>query len=385
MNYNNPIPEKTAGIVRYSCGFLFLAFCFSFLFFIQGDVLAEVQHMMSNGLTKYSIVVGAVLITVVLQIIQWVVGLFIHFPNKCYAISYLPSYLGLAMLSDLDSNIDGDFVWGCWRWLMPLLLVLWIIVIGIVKSSESDENDRHHSMAALLLPNYLIIFIMILGVGFVPSIKSVKQCELKVERLICDKNYVAATAVGINAWESSERLTQLRMYALSKQGLLGDSIFCYPQEFGAKGLLDIKDTSLARRFPTRNIEFSLGAFPGVTIKSTKRFLERLAEDSIATEQGKQYLLCYALLEKNMMEFNERFTSVYGDTIECTVPRAYQEAIVMQHPEYTVDSLPIYINKEYVKMYHDYLNMKEELGDNHKQKNLTRRKYGKCYWWYYDNK
>lgn len=384
MNYNNPILEKTAGIVRYSCGFLFLAFCFCYLYFLQGDVLAEVQYVYSGGLTHYSLLGGAVIITLVLQLLQWVLRFFIHLPDRFYALTYVPSFIGLAMITSLDSNVEGTWVWGAWKWLLPLLLILWVLVVLVIKRIDDLSEKTHLSVPSLMWPNFLTLFAFICLCSAASSTSSAEMSELKVERLLSEKDYETAAGVGLRSLETTPRLSYLRMYALSKQGLLADSMFSYPQYYGTKGLIDITDTSTSCRFPMQNIELSLGAFAGTTIHTSQRFLERLQEDSVATEQGRQYLLCYYLLDRNLNRFNKVLTTIYGDTITSVLPRAYQEAVVMQHPEYRVDSLPIYINKVYVEGYHAYMAMKDSLGNTSAMKNITRRMYGNTYWWYYDN-
>lgn len=384
MNYNNPIMQKTVGIIRYSCGFLFAAFCFCYLFFLCGDVLAEVQHVLSGGLTTYSILVGAVVITFLLMALQWLVNKFVHLPDKFHALTYVPSFLALAMLSDMDQNLKGEFVWGMWLWLLPVVVIVWIIAIVVVRELTRNVDSVQASLQSQMWPNYLLMFIMLCACGFVPSTTAVRQYEQKVERLLSVKDYEAAAGVGCKSLDASARLTQLRMYALAKQGLLADSMFSYPQYYGTRGLVDIQDTAIDNRFPMQNIELYLGAFAGKSVRTNKRFLELLAvEDTMPTSQSQQYMLCYHLLDKDLHSFNKYLHQVYGDTITAELPRAYQEAIIMQH-EYTPDSLPIYINKVYVERYENYRSLRMTLLDETEKSNLTRREYGNTYWWYFEN-
>lgn len=384
MNYNNPIPQKTVGIIRYSCGFLFLAFCFCYLFFIQGEVLAEVQYVLSNGLTSYSLLGGALIITLVLMVMQWVVSLIVRLPNKFHALTYVPSFVALGMLSDLDQNLEGNFIWGMWMWLLPLIIVLWLVAIAVIKGNNDADAGFNRSFPSLLWPNYLTMLVMVCLCGFVPKATDSKQYELRVERLLEMKQYDEAAGVATKSLVASPRLTQMRMYALLKQGLLADSMFSYPQLHGTKGLLDISDTVRNCRFGTRNIEAALGHYSGKGIRTTKRYLEIITADSLVTPNSQQYLLCYYLLEKNLEDFNTYLHKVYGDTIKEELPRYYQEADIIQHPEYRVDSLPIYINKVYVERFKDYQAMKDTIKDGVERRNYTRRNYGDTYYWYFEN-
>ena len=385
MYRNRNRRQNTVGIIRYSCGFLFIAFVFCYLAFLRGEVLAEVQHVLSNGLTHYSVYIGAFIITALLQLLQLVVSRLIRVPDKCYFLTYVPSFVALAMLIGMDQNMDGKFVWGVWRWLLPLIILAWLIVLFILRRFEfTEKEDRSTTIQSRMWPNYMMLLAMICACGFVSNTPAVDQYELKTERLLLQKNYEAAAAVGIQSLDATERLTQLRAYALSKQGLLGDSLFTYPQYYGESGLLDIHDTVSSRRFPMENIEYYLGGAAGQSVKSNQRFLEILAlEDSVPSEQSRQYLLCHYLLCRNLHSFDKTLHTVYGDTIKEMLPRHYQEAVIMQHA-YTPDSLPIYINKVYVERFAQYDSLKRSITDPVERKNRTRRVFGDTYWWYYEN-
>lgn len=383
MYRNRNISQNTVGILRYSCGFLFSAFLFCYLAFIRGEVLAEIQFELSKGVTHYSILAGAIIITVFLQIVQVVVSRVIHMPDKYYYLTYVPSFIALYMIINIDGNVGGELVWGVWKWLLPLLLLAWGATVLAITRAEPDVYGTKPTIQAMLWPNYLCMLAMICICGFLSNTPSQLQYELKVERLLEQKEYESASEVATSSLEATSRLTQLRMYALSKQGLLGENIFRYPQYFGVNGLFDIKDTVKSHRFPIDRIFIHLGALPGKSIKSNFRYIDLLAHnDSISTEQSRQYLLCYHLLNKKLGAFNSDLTYVYGDTIVNELPRAYQEAVIMQN-EYTQDSLPLFINKDYVERYAKYKSMKKSISDATERKNRTRREFGDTYWWYYD--
>ena len=96
------------------------------------------------------------------------------------------------------------------------------------------------------------------------------------------------------------------------------------------------------------------------------------------------MMCYLLLDKDLEGFNYEFNRIYGDSLSYEVPRAYQEAIILQHPEFVGSSIPIYINMNNVDRYAGYLAMKDSITDKVERKNRTRREYGDTYWWYFDN-
>ena len=74
MNYNNPIPSTFSLVIRLSSIVLFALFSFLYLFCLQCDVLAEAQYVFSGGVTSYSRLWGALIITAILLAVQGVVA-----------------------------------------------------------------------------------------------------------------------------------------------------------------------------------------------------------------------------------------------------------------------------------------------------------------------
>ena len=248
MNYNHPFRQKTAGLIRYSCGILFMLFSFCYLFFLQGEILAEAQFVYSKGVTTYNIFIGAVIITVVLQIIQWIVSMLSRLPSRWHALSYVPSLLLLAILTDVNQEAMLHFSFGAWVWVAPIVLVVYIALVIIAKVVDADFENYAIDIKSQIYPNFIILFLLILCVGAIPQSTDVYHFELKTERLILEGDYEAASNVGERSLRTSPRLTQLRMYALSKQGLLAERLFEYPQYYGSLGLLDVTDTLDYYRF-----------------------------------------------------------------------------------------------------------------------------------------
>ena len=371
--------QKTAGLIRYSCALLFILFSFCYLFFLQGEILAEAQFVYSKGITSYNILIGAITITVVLQIVQWIVSLLSRLPSRWHALSYLPSMLMLAMVTDVNKEAIEHFSFGAWMWVAPCILVIYIFLVILVKNFDNDESVYRLEIKSQLYPNFIILFILMLGVGAIPQTTDVYHYELKAERLILAKDYEGAAAIGKKALHSSARLTQLRMYALSKQGLLPECLFDYPQYYGSQGLLDMADTSSLERFTTQDICFHLGAYCGTSIHTA------------------DYYLCSLLLDKRLPEFLRQLPRHYNlaDSIAGAydnLPRAYREALLqMGKKPYALqgkivigaDTLATLSDREMVARFRDYTERKAEFTDATERINRTHREYGNTYWWYYD--
>ena len=69
---------------------------------------------------------------------------------------------------------------------------------------------------------------MMVVVGLCGNSNDKQHYELKMERLLNESKYEEAVKVGAKSLVSSERLTCLRAFALSKSGLLGEKMFEYP-------------------------------------------------------------------------------------------------------------------------------------------------------------
>ena len=203
MSYNHSTLQKTTGLIRFSCGLLFMLFSFLYLYCIQGDLLAEAQFVFSNGVTTYSILLGALVITALLQMLQWLVCLvFRGFPDRWYAISYFPSFLFFSIITDVNRSVFDSFSLGSWKWLIPLALLLFVGSAIFIKKRASAEDYSSPVISMNLWPNYLILLVMILCTGSIPSTTDVYHYELKTERLIMSKEYEDACKVGVKSLAS---------------------------------------------------------------------------------------------------------------------------------------------------------------------------------------
>lgn len=397
MNYNRNRHQKTAGVIRYSCGILFMLFTFCYLFFIQGEILAEAQHVYSNGITQYSILIGAIIIAFVLQILQWLVSLASRLPARFHALTYVPSSMVLAIISSVNKDVMDSFSFGAWLWIMPLVLAVYAITVILIKNLFDESQDYFKGLKNLLYTNYIILLALILGAGSIPQTSDVYHYELKTERLLLERDYEAACRVGEKSLRSSVRLTQLRMYALAQQGLLPERIFEYPQYYGAQGLFDIADSASSHRFDNKLIFYMLGARCHSSVATTDRYFELLLADSLWNQTTADYYLCSLLLENRMKEFHEKLPLYYNlsDTVVSpydSLPKAYREALLVM-----ADADSAYVGKLYfhgdsvatlsdtamVSSYREYCGMKTGVPDILERVNKAHRIFGKTFWWYHD--
>lgn len=385
INNSKSLLENAARILSVSCGVLFVLFSFFYLFKIQGEILAEAQFVFSKGVTTYSVPIGAVVITVILYLLQFVVQLIAKIPARWYSLSFFPSFLVLTILTDINRKVFDNFTFGAWTWLVPVLLVLYIlIIIWLKKIPESNSEKEHGNIYAYLWPNYLIMLAMCIITGSRQGATDVYHYELRTERLILDGDYEEALTVGKKSLSASRRLTELRAYAMAKSGCLGESLFEYPQYYGSAGLLDINDTLSHYRLSVQEICRTLGAYCGKSIKTTDGYLKLMLDRDTANAQPLgDYYLCTLLLKKDLKSFASVLPKYYQ--INDSLPKAYSEAMLIV-PEHACDSDSLYktrIDTAIVSRFKEYKLLKNEYKNPTERINKTRRKFGNTYWWYYD--
>lgn len=411
-NLRNSVPLY----LRLIFSVIFFVYSFVFLYFIQGDLLAEAQYVYSNGLTTYSILFGAIILTVVLLIVSRVMNILFHYPSELYVLSYLPSFLLLSVITSVNIDAFRDFTFGEWIWVFPLVLVVYFILILLIipKLEHFKRKSSNNYFTKLIWKNSLIFLLLSLLTASVSNTNNVIYYELKAERLILNGKYDDVLEVGAKSLETSRRLTELRMYALAKTGRLCDDLFDYPQYYGVDGLLDISDTTESYyRFSSKNICKSMGAYCDTSIKSSVRYLQLMKEkfsivddfvldtlsnDSLIGNLCKKcyirnkkiidsYYLAYLLLDKNLDGVLRYFDNkyVFGDSL----PQAVKEALLLSKSFEFKDSLisdTCYyslVDTATVVKFIDYKLVSDTINDSTERRNRLRRKFGDTFWWYYD--
>lgn len=411
--------------VRSFCGLLFAAFSFAFLYFMQGDLLAEAQYVYSEGITTYSPLAGAFIITFILLIIQWVIRIILPFNENYYALSYFPSCMLLAILVSIDESILVNFSWGNLVWILPIILCAYLLMVYLLYKVTSLENVNNITKTdRSVWINSLMLLVMFVIVGGSANTNDIFTYELKTERLICEGRYDKAASVGEKSLRSSRRLTELRMFALANNGMLCEQMFNYPHYFGTKGLLDISDTlpgiyrvsssDVCKAIgvcPDENndtqeyLEMAFNLIDSVHLnKSVPEQMQNVADemneltdvsDSVNVQLIKDYYYAFLLLDKDINKFCTLFDTSKIDVL----PKVYSEAVVLAY-EFNmneaisnnnseqinnlqlkklysrIDSVVIKRRAEYNELYNSIPNKLERM-------NKLRRNYGDTYWWYYD--
>lgn len=378
--------NQSNSTVRWTCAIVFIAFSFLWLYFFQADVLAAAQHVMSDGKTHYNRLLGAVLITALLQLLQMLVYSVFRLSNRGHALTYFPSMLCLALISAVSIDIRHSFHWGFWWILVPLALILWVglcLVVRYIQNVEPDKNTPVFFSRPMWI-NMLVMFLMLVGVAWVSNTNAVFHYRMRAEACLIKGDYEGALDAGWESLESDVDLQMIRMYAMARSGELGERLFHYPIVGGSSVMLPTSGVSHFVRYPEDSLYHALGARPARPMLPTT-YLSRLSGLSSVSSLSRDYELCGLLLDRRLDDFVVRLLSfsVAGDSLDtANLPLHYREALTLynhlrHHPKL------IYRNPV---MEEDYRNLQEL---EHKYTDATERKgkvedwYGRTYWYYYN--
>ena len=90
INYRNH-SQRTSNKVRAMLTIVFMAYSFCYIFILQSDMLAYLQHVLSEGHTTYNRLVGSLIVVFLVFIIHAAVSAITRLPEKLYAFTFLPS------------------------------------------------------------------------------------------------------------------------------------------------------------------------------------------------------------------------------------------------------------------------------------------------------
>ena len=380
MNYNHPVKNESTVTVKVMCAVVFVAFSFLWLFFFQADTLSVAQHVLSHGQTNYNRLVGAVVITLVLLLLQAGVYGFTRLQKYSHALTYFPSMLALAVLTSTGPDIDRHFSLGSWLWLLPLLLVLWGAVVRVARTVQAYEpNAASGLFSRRLWVNVLTLVLMMFGVAVTANTNAVFHFRTHVETALTDRDFDEALRVGIRSHETDGNLMMLRMYALSREGQLADRLFEYPLVPSSDAMLPTAGGQVRMmKYPTDSLYRHLGAIPRRPMQPME-YLTTIIRTRQARPAAIDYLLCGYLLDKDLDGFVRQIGTYY--TVNDSLPRHYREALVLythlrSHPFIVYHDPILDVDFE------DFRKLEATYPDDNERKNNVMEHYANSYWYYY---
>lgn len=361
------------------CAVCFISFSFVWLYWFQADVLAVAQHVLSGGVTHYNRMLGAVIITLALYLVHLGIFAVTRLTRRTHALTYLPSMLMLAILSDIVPDANGNLFLGHWLWMAPLLIVLWGGCVWLAKQVlpfESDEKAPNGFFSRRVWLNLLQMALMMLFVAMAGNSDAVVHFRAHAETALMKGDVDEVLRVGRQSLETDEALTMMRVHALACKGELGERLFEYPVVGSGENLLP--SSSLLMMLSPDTIWRKLGARPAFRMPA-HRYYYCLEHDSLATPLVKDYVLCGHLIDRNLDAFVTDLPKYYG--IDESLPRHYREALVVYQHTHMQPALT-YHEPAIEEDWEDLRELEDACSDPAERKLRVFEKYKDSYWYYY---
>ena len=382
MNFNNPRKGDSTIVTRTVCAIVFIAFSFIWLFFFQADLLTVAQHVLSGGMTRYDRFVGAVLITVVLYLLHLGIYAITRLSKRTHALTYLPSMLVLAIISDINSDIDRRFSLGAWWVAIPVVLIVWAGLVMVARTYQRYEEDKYTDLfSRRQWINMLTMAVMMLLVALISNTNAVFHYRAHAETALLARNWDDALCAGNESLESDASLTALRAYALSRKGELGERFFEYPVKASGNDLILLGNEARLLLYPTDSLYRHLGALPrrGMT---AQHYLYNLQAAHQATPAVADYVLCMYLTDRNLDAFVQSLPRYYQVADSLPLPRHYREALVLYSHLHSHPAL-VYHDAVTDEDYQNLQQLEAGYADEAERSNAVRDKYQGSYWYYYE--
>lgn len=377
---------KNQGVLtRVMCTFVFTLFCFYYLYCYQADLLTVTQHILSKGQTHYNHFVGAVLITILALLMQMGVVRIFRKQRLAWALTFVPSALCLMMLTNICvSPVDGGIMFGAWRFVAPLLIAVFFLVVwGVNSSGLLDSLPRLWTQPIReLWANLLILVVLMLVICSAGNNDKCLHARIHAEQCLVDGDYDGALEA-VRRYDVGDRnISMLTAYALSKKGELAEHLFYYPVT-DVDGLLpNGKDVKL-ELYP----EYKMYKYLGGRYKQTmnaRRYINFQRRTNHVNKPMADYVLCAHLFDRNLDAFVVDLKKYYVLNDSVALPRHYREALTLYMHTHTTPAI-IYKDNVATTDYEDYQAMERKFANERERKNALRRMYGNTYWYYYDYK
>lgn len=343
MEYRHSPEPKTARSLSIVSGLLFWIFSFTYLAFNQAGMMRIATEQFISQNIHYNQWIGAVVITAVL----WLLGCLGHylyrFNGKLAALSYLPSYLLLGAVTSFNADMfAGVFPIRTFLWVGGVVLLFYLL--GPVKRKLSFV-ESNHSFVTGFISNLILTVLLAIATITIGNTNEDFYHEVNILCALRDGDNERALLLGKKSVEVGKEVTALRAVALHRTGKMGESLFEYPQSFGAEGL----------------------------------------KSSFFQENGEDYEVASLLLNKDLDGFYSRLNALPQMN---PLPKHYAEALILYkhlHPElsFSVD------NEELNRKFQDCLSYQKELRSSEEvkkypmaEKNRMRREFRETYWYYY---
>ena len=361
---NNKLVRRQYKTVHTLCCIVFCMFTFLYLYFYQGDVLAMAQHVLSEGATAYDSLIGACVITLVLLLVHLFVYSVASLYRWLYWLTYLPSFLILAVITDVDPGSGTQVYNYAWAWIAPLVLIVYSLMVNALGELDSLSKDLHAGsvLSKSMWINLLGITLMMITVTGIAGTDVTLHHRMKMEKCISEGDFQGALEVGSGYAGTDASLTMLRAYALAAEGQLGERLFEYPLAGGSAALYpDGSGTATAMIYGGDIMRF---------IRS-----KRMGRRSVEAD----YHLCGLLMDCRIRQFAREVQKYYS--ADSLMPRHYREAMFLYN-DIAGKGNAVAADDEMSKRYSRFSALSKKYPDRSKLKAALSPDYKGTYWYYY---
>lgn len=356
--------RNSTTMMHLTCAIIFVLFTYLYLSCYQEDVLAVAQHELSGGLTQYNYVISPILTTFVLFLLQLGVFAVTRVKKSFHVLTYFPSLLILAVITDIPVNVDTYQSLGAWAWIVPLLLIAFGGGMWVVRQLEPYEAEIHNNswLSKWTWQNVLQMVIMMVLVVLVAQGNQVFHSRMKMEHLMGEHQYTEALEVGSKMEQTDSSLTMLRVACLHRTNQMGDLLFTYPLVGGSKAMFPDSVTVKAMMWKAPKWMYPT---------HSKKYRYRIPDD---------YQLCGLLMDKKLDQF-VALVSQKCNIVSPSLPKHYKEALILYshrraHPKI------IYRNPVMEADFQDYQTLERKYSNAEEKQSALRDMYGNTYWYYY---
>ena len=379
-NYRNKKRTDSAMTIRVVCAIVFVLFSWCWIFYFQHDLLAMAQHVLSGGLTHYNRLVGAIVITVTLLLLQHLLYRLTRLGKSFYALTFFPSMLILGMITNIVPESNGGINFQFSAWVGIILLLVWGgVTYMATKLQELDEDSNSSIFSRSMWVNMLTMSIMIMITSGIGNTNAVFHYRVKAENCLLHGDLDGALDAGKESLECDENLVMLRMLALAHKNALGDKLFEYKVCGTSKTILPTGDNTNLLLYPVDSIYKFFKAVPAYKM-TPMHYLDLVRRrDSVPQKPVIDYLLSGYLIDKEIDTFARELGKYYS--LNDNLPKHYREAMVL-YTHLRSKPVAVYHNNVMDEDYSNFRELRSKYPRKMQQKGKMEEQYFGTYWYYY---
>lgn len=372
--------------INLLCAALFCAFTFIYLFFYQADVLAYGQWRLSYGVTHYNNVVGTIVIVVTLYLMRVLMCRTGRNAESVPALTYLPSMLFLALITDIDEHIVEQFSFIKYGLLLLVYVGAFLLLAWLI-NSWFGEGLKRSSQLVRANVNALIMLALFILVGCVGNSDGMFHQRLRIGRYIAEGEFDKASRVGEKANEADSMVTALHAYSMARAGIIGEEFFERPNcgssaniipQWQLNMFINASEQGDTTAFSTNQITFIAPLTGKYQSLRRKDYYDYALTALLLDRKINTFARClprYYVKRDTTGEYRSRIDSVQ------LMPKHFREALLLYTRLRSNPSIT-YSNVTMDADFNDFAVILRQTNDLKERRKRLRQSYVNTYWYYY---